>query len=60
VVAVPDISPDELFRVKPVGSVPDETDQVTVPAMPVSLKVWLYGAPTAVFGKLAGVINASA
>jgi hypothetical protein len=55
-VGVPLIKPDEAFRVRPAGRVPEVNCQVTAPVPPVDASVWEYGVPTAPFGSDAVVM----
>ena len=45
VVGVPEISPVEVFKVRPSGRLPESIDHVKA-AEPVAARVWLYDAPT--------------
>jgi hypothetical protein len=53
-VGVPEIRPVCGFRLKPFGSAPLLTVKVYGASPPLAINVWLYGAPTAPFGRLVG------
>jgi hypothetical protein len=49
-VGVPLIRPDDAFRVRPAGRVPEVNCQLYDSVPPVAASVWEYGVPTAPFG----------